>query len=267
MKLFSRSSVVFLSNCLSSFSKTVDTLARGAKDFTDLARLGEGLSFDGRYIAFWGAWGSDTKTLRLYCPEEGNQARRAYCNGIDPNSLFDPITGKWYQEKQVPVEQGIFVNDLEIDEVFLASDMTNFDDFIFWNYSGMAPGTGPHGSHEDGEPVRWRGTAFVSVSDGMVAFKARTGELNDQDIYVDPVDGIYLVDVTQTRDIQVVFEIGMDGAHLDPALVPGQLPITSLGIERDGFRGRYLSITATMGVEETGWGGIYLATVKRKKIK
>ncbi|HEX5886881.1 MAG TPA: hypothetical protein VFY67_20230 [Pyrinomonadaceae bacterium] len=232
-----------------------------------LTRIGEGLSFDGRYLAFWGAWGNDTKTIRLYCPEEGNAQRRAYCNGIDPNSVFDPTTGKWYQEKQVPVNQGIFVYDVNANWAFLAADLTNFDDFTYWNYSGMAPGEGHDGSNEEGEPVRWRGTAFMSVSDGLVVFKARTGDLNDQNLYVNPVDGIYLVDVTQNSARQVIFETGMDGADLDPTLLPGEFPITNLGIEREGFRGRYLSIAATMGDEETGWGGIYLATVESKKAK
>ena len=35
-------------------------------------RLGEGVSFDGRFVAFWGAWGGETKTLRPAVPEEGN---------------------------------------------------------------------------------------------------------------------------------------------------------------------------------------------------
>lgn len=232
-----------------------------------LTRIGEGLSFDGRYLAFWGAWGNDTKTIRLYCLEEGNAQRRAYCNGVDPNSVFDATTGKWYQEKQVPVNQGIFVYDINTNSAFLAADLTNFDDFIYWNYSGMAPGQEHGDSHEEGELVRWRGTAFMSVSDGLVVFKARTGELNGQNVYVNPVDGIYMVDVRQNSALQVIFETGMDGAALDPALAPGEFPITNLGIERDGFRGRYLSITATMGDEETGWGGIYLAIVESTKAK
>ena len=42
--------------------------------------LGEGGAFDGRYVGFWGAWGSETRTVRLYCPTEGNKDRIAYCN-------------------------------------------------------------------------------------------------------------------------------------------------------------------------------------------
>ena len=42
--------------------------------------LGEGGAFDGRYVGFWGAWGSETRTVRLYCPTEGNKDRIDYCN-------------------------------------------------------------------------------------------------------------------------------------------------------------------------------------------
>lgn len=30
-------------------------------------KLGEGLSFDGRFVSFWGAWGTATKTIVLEC--------------------------------------------------------------------------------------------------------------------------------------------------------------------------------------------------------
>ena len=49
--------------------------------------LGEGLSYDGRFVGFWGAWGAATKTVRLYCPEEGNRDRRDFCNNVGE---FDP---------------------------------------------------------------------------------------------------------------------------------------------------------------------------------
>ena len=31
-------------------------------------------------MGFWGAWGAETRTVRLYCPTEGNKDRIAYCN-------------------------------------------------------------------------------------------------------------------------------------------------------------------------------------------
>ena len=47
----------------------------GEKKARVFNRLGEGVSFDGRFVAFWGAWGAETKTLVLQCPTEGNQDR------------------------------------------------------------------------------------------------------------------------------------------------------------------------------------------------
>ena len=61
-------------------------------------------------------------------------------------------------------------------------------------------------------------------------------------------------------------ETGMDGTILDPEAVDDlgtALPVTEMGIERDGFRGSTLAINASMGSEETGWAGIYLTEVLR----
>ena len=45
---------------------------------------------------------------------------------------------------------------------------------------------------------------------------------------------------------------------------PAGAPITSVGIERDGFRGDWLAVTLAMGVEgdseeDAGWAGTYAA--------
>jgi len=228
-----------------------------------LKTIGEGLSYDGRYLAFWGSWGNATKNIRLNCPVDGNSDIVAYCNGVDPNSVYDERTGVWYQIKQVPVNQGIFVYDKQTEVTFLVADtVSNFDDFVFWGYSGKAPGTGPEAiEEEEEEPPRWRSAAFTNVSDGLVAFKSRTGLLDSQGNYVNPVDGIYLGNVMQPAILQVVLETGMDGSEIDPMLPPNEMLINGLGIERDGFRGRYLAITATMANAEESWGGVYLGHV------
>ena len=96
--------------------------------------LGEGGAFDGRLVGFWGAWGEETKTVRLYCPTEGNKDRIAYCNQnlvcegtgeilgaensvcddtTDPNYSPNPDDRICYQDKEVPVNQGIFVHDID----------------------------------------------------------------------------------------------------------------------------------------------------------
>ncbi len=48
---------------------------------TTLNRLGEGLSFDGRYVSFWGAWGSRTRQVTLRCAADGNASVLAACMG------------------------------------------------------------------------------------------------------------------------------------------------------------------------------------------
>ena len=237
-------------------------------------RLGEGVSFDGRFVAFWGAWGSDTdtKTLILQCREEGNADRVAFCKQEYPAGF----------ETTVPLHQGIFVVDTWLPAAnpgrirAVAKTPTDFDDFVYWNFSGLVPGTG--GSDEDGEPARWRSASFVAVS-GLVdgnhndakyhaAFKARTGDVVDG-AYVDPVDGIYLRQGPGVSPIATLIETVMDGTLIDPEAVYADeetgdemvLPVTEMGIERDGFRGSSLAINASMGTEETGWAGIYLTEI------
>lgn len=237
------------------------------------SRLGEGLSYDGRFVAFWGAWGNSTKTVRLYCPTEGNKDRIAYCKSSDSGSTFDPAIGNWYQEKPVPINQGIFVYDSQTGQIWMVArtnrDKVPFDDFIYWNFSGRTPGTGGGGEDEDdGEPARWRSAAFVAVSGSSVAFKARTGNIDrTSHVYVNPVDGIYL-QRNGTSPLETVLDTTMDGTVLDDTAVDSNgdsLPITELGLERDGFRGNKLVINARMGVEEgeeeDGWAGIYLTEV------
>lgn len=232
----------------------------GLKEIPEITRIGEGLSFDGRYLAFWGAWGNETRTLRLNCPVDGNADILAYCNGVDPNSIFDPVTQTWYQLKQVHVNQGIFVLDILANRTFMvANSTTDFTDFLFWVYSGKAPGTG--GGDEDAEPPRWRQSAFLSVNDGLIVFKARTGILTKQNEYVDVVDGIYMSNIVTGGGLQTIIETGMDGSIFDPMLQPNEMLIAGLGIEREGLRGHHLAITATMANAEESWGGIYIADV------
>jgi len=269
---------------------------QGGETFT---AFGEGLSYDGRLVGFWGAWGDETRIVRLYCPTEGNQARRSFCNqdyadpntgevGGDPHSVCDDTADpRWpvcYQEKRVSLHQGIFVYDtrarspaLRLRLVARTGAGEAFDDFVYWNYSGAPPGAGE--SEGDAEPPRWRSSAFLSVSSGRggnplrAVFLARTGSTDVSHRYIDPVDGIYLARGPGQGAVLTLVETGMDGTLLDPQAVwdddedattaPVPLPITSLALEREAFRGDWLAITAGMGVEEAGWAGIYLTEVLR----
>lgn len=251
-------------------------------------QLGEGLSYDGRLVGFWGAWGEQNKTVRLYCPEEGNQIRRDFCNNAgefapdqgDANSICDdtedPRYPLCYQEKEVPVNQGIFVYDSLTNQLRLLARTGlggRFDDFVYWNYSGAPPGVG-HGEG-DAEPPRFRSSAFLAVSTDVaptnmrVVFKGRSGDIDPiTNVYSNPVDGIYLATGPGQGPIVTLVETGMDGTILDANAVWDHdddqstpqvpLPISDLAIERDGFRADWLAITASMGVEEAGWAGIYV---------
>lgn len=272
----------------------LETRVPGQKKIT-FSRLGEGLSYDGHFLGFWGSWGAETRTVRLYCPEEGNRVRRDYCNQSgdfsrdpengeirgDPNSVCDDSTDPrfplCYQEKDIPTNQGIFVLDAgtgKLVPIALAGLDERFDDFLFWNYSGAPPGVGHGEGHA--EPPRFRSSAFLSASRRVgssfgCAFLARTGSTDEQThSYIDPIDGIYLVEAKGSSglDTTTLVETGMDGTLLDveamwdddenPATPDVPLPIASLALERDALRGDWLAITASMGSSEKGWAGVYL---------
>jgi hypothetical protein len=240
----------------------------GEKKGVVFTRLGEGVSFDGRFVAFWGAWGTETKSLTLQCREDGNPGRVEFCKEKHPDGY----------ETTVPVNQGFFVHDLQTRQTrAVAKTPGDFDDFVYWNFSGLVPGTGE--SDEDGEPARWRSASFVAVSglvDGKLtdatfhtAFKARTGDVVDG-AYDNPVDGIYLKQGPGASGFLTVVETGMDGTLIDPEAVyvdkettSTNLPVTEMGVERDGFRGNSLAVNVSMGTEEAGWAGVYLTIVSQ----
>ncbi|MDD5113591.1 MAG: hypothetical protein PHC94_06210 [Methylobacter sp.] len=240
-------------------------------------KLGEGVSFDGRFVAFWGAWGEDTKTVRLYCREEGNKDLKAYCMSTASGNTQD--ANGWYSEKEVPVNQGIFVHDLKANKNYrVAKTGSEYTDFVYWNFSGKAPGVGEgEESDDDGELARWRSASFMAVSgkaDGSgegdddhgsyhTAFKARTGATDINNVYVNPIDGIYLSEGAEKKSgILSLVTSGMNGALIDAEAVDSDngasLPVTEMGIEREGFRGNSIVINVSMGTEEAGWAGIYL---------
>ncbi len=160
----------------------------------------------------------------------------------------------------------------------MAKTGEQFDEFLFWNYSGKTPCTGgghsEEGAEDDGEPARWRSSAFVAVAGQgatfKAAFKARTGEFVDG-VYAHPVDGIYLGSWPGPRgavDIETVLDTTMAGTTLDPEAPEGST-IIELGIEREGLRGNWLTVNASMGSEggseEDGMAGIYLTELPRRR--
>lgn len=216
--------------------------AIGAGVKTTLNRIGEGLSFDGNKAGFWGSWGNETKQVTVTCSSDGNAAIVAACKNNDTNGT----AGDGIYTFEVPAHQGIFVVDIETGEISLkASTGAQFDDFLFWNFSG-APDTAGSGE-ADQEPPRWRSSAFAAVDDGKTIFKGLT---------MAGKTGLY---GNFGEDVFTLLETGMDGSVLDAAAAGMQ--ITSLGIERDGFRNGWIAINAGMANEEESWAGIYVAQV------
>ncbi len=236
-----------------------DTDGNPVNESAVLTRLGESISFDGQYLAFWGAWGDEFKTVKMVCPDEGNRVLIAYCKENQDN-----------KNVEVPVNQGIFVLNTNNGVLKMAAQThSRDDDFLYWNFSGRPPGmVNDHEGDdmtEDFEEPRWRSNAFLAVDGSRVAFKARAGYLDESSGLWDDstIDGIYL---KNTQDNQVAITLVntlTPGNQLDPS-APAETIVATLGIERDGYRKGWLVINASMTApesdahEENSWAGIYL---------
>lgn len=210
---------------------------------TPFTNFGESLSYNGRYVAFWGSWGTATATTVGICPNDGNKDRLAYCLAHDNNATLT-----------YPVHQGVFVEDTLTGALTrVASTGDGFGNFLFWAYTGHVPGVG--GTDEQSqEPPAWRASSYVALSgDGrgfQVAFQA-TRSTGERGIYlVSPESGI----TTPTA----LVETGMPAAQVDPR-APGA--VSALGLERDGFRDGWLAIGVSTFDAATGasWAGVYTA--------
>lgn len=222
-------------------------------------QFGEALAFDGRFVAFWGAWGTEMKTIWLDCPTDGNADLLTYCRDFVGDNF--PV--------RVPVHQGIFVHDTRSGLTHrMAQTGDGLDDFLFWTFSGRPPGVG-ESDESDGELPRWRASSFVAVSGGpgntvTVAFKSRTGLLGPAEHnYINPVDGIYLANGSE---ITTLLNTTMSGQSLDPA-APAGSTISALSFEREGLRGRWLAVSATMlnAMTTESLAGIYATKLETKQ--
>lgn len=220
-----------------------------------LNKLGEGLSFDGRYVSFWGAWGNETRTITLQCPTSGNKDLIAYCNQKYPNGFTT----------SEPVNQGIFITDTLTNNTVLAARTggvayDHLYNFLYWVFSGRPPGTGG-GDSDDFEPARWRSSAFTALStfrgSYQVAFKATKD---------DGTQGIYLASgpIPQLASHTIVVDTHTLGVVIDREVIglgsTTPLTVSSVGIERDGFRNRRLTVAISMANADASvsWAGLYL---------
>jgi hypothetical protein len=216
-------------------------------------RLGEALSYDGTFVAFWGGWGG-MRNVTVTCPQDGQAAVIQYCKD-------HAETPQWTYTVKVPNKQGFFVHNAQTGKTYVvAKTGADYTDFVYWTYSGRPPGVGDSDS-EDFEPPRWRSAAFAAVSgktpNAQVAFKGRSAG---------GADGIYITAVgpSSTPGITTVAETGWDATKIDPLCTasPGIL-ITALGIERDGLRNGWLAFAASMANETDSCAGVYVTrTVK-----
>ncbi len=215
---------------------------------TSFTNFGEGLSFDGRYVAFWGTWGSETRNVTLTCSTDGNKDVLAYCQQEYPNGFLATI----------PVHQGIFVYDTATHLLnVVATTGAQFTDFTYWVFSGAPPGVGGT-TDATREPPRWRSSAFAAVSamsgKFQVAFKGTTA---------DGVVGIYAGEGPGTgSSISAVVDTATPGTTVDPQAPAGSL-VSAVGIERDGFRGGHLALSVSMlnAATAESWSGIYETAV------
>jgi hypothetical protein len=259
---------IFMADLMSADPTDLTTVAgfqtKVPKNLTNtLSAFGEGLSFDGRYVGFWGGWGTETFARQVQCATDGNAIVRQACKDQDNSGVandgiytFDVLTN-----------QGIFLADTQLNKLFLVAQTGSlYDDFLFWNFSGNA-GQGGGDDSEDLEGARWRSSAFLAIDGNNVVFKAAQDYVNVgtelNPVLTGGTSGLFgaldVSDLLTDSDLFTIIKTGMDGGLLDPKAAG--LPIVSLGIERDGFRNGRLAIAASMATAEAGWAGIYVTTV------
>ena len=228
-----------------------------------LSAFGEGLSFDGRYVGFWGAWGTETFARQVQCATDGNAIVRQACLDQDNNGTANDGIYTF----NVLKNQGIFLADTELNKLFLVAQTGSiYADFLFWNFSGNA-GQGGSDDSEDLEGARWRSSAFLAIDGNDVVFKAAQDYVEGLYGMTGGTSGLFgaldVSDLFTDLDLFTILKTGMDGGVLDP--MAAGIPIVSLGIERDGFRNGRLVINASMegtiDGEDVGWAGIYMTQV------
>jgi hypothetical protein len=247
---------------------TIGTQVPGESQGIGFARFGESLSIGGkgRHVAFWASWSEDDYTSTIFrCPSEGNKNLIAYCKTIHPDGAVI----------ERAAHQGIFVYDTKTKAITVVAKtgQGGIEQFQFCIYSGRPPGAssgheggGSDDAGDEGEDPRWRCSAFAALSGvgtewHQVAYKATRNSK----------DGVYLWDSRPGEPVTTALETGMNGRSID-SLAPEGSTISTLGIERDGFRKGWLALTASMAAapvttevateeEAEGWAGVYVTRI------
>lgn len=132
------------------------------------------------------------------------------------------------------MNQGIFVHDTRTGTTSkIVTTGKEKLDFLFWVFSGRPSGTG------DSDEAEEQATAFKALLTGGA-----------QGIFLRP---------TPTAALRTVLLTGSDARLLDPEAPTGSL-VTTLGIERDGFRGCRLALNAGAlnATTSESWAGVYI---------
>ncbi len=230
----------------------------GASAPPTFSQIGEGLGFDGRYVSFWGAWDTQDPTqmrkVALPCPSDGNKDLINYCQ-----SQYGGPGG--IAQMPEPINQGIFVYDTSSGKLWMAARAgasEQFQDLLFWTYSGKAPAAGSSEAATDAEPPRWRASAFSAVDGGRgVLFK---GALNPVPGASTPASGIYgsALSGSGMGPVFKVVALGDPMSAIDPA-APAGSTVSSVGLEREALRGGWLSLTvSSLNPALESWAGIYV---------
>ena len=199
-------------------------------------RFGEGVSVSatGQYVAFWGAWGTKTRSVTVKCPADGNQDVIKICMDNSP-------AGDGVYTQSVPVNQGIFVHNRNNGKTYMVASTVTFgtagiQDFVYWTFSGAPPSESEEG--DDREEPRWRSSAFVAVTNLSqtnfnTAFKAK----NLAPPATAAVDGIYSRKYVNLAPqlIKRVLETGQIATSVDAEAPIGAL-VVGVGLERDALR-------------------------------
>jgi hypothetical protein len=257
---------------------TIGSPVPGERKGVKFTRFGESLALgdQGRFVAFWAAWGAETVERVVTCPAEGNKDRRAFCNEV--------VCPGGSCVLELPAREGLFAYDVARGVVLpvAKAGQDGIDTFLYCKFSGRVPGAssgcgggsgqgegpggpgqghgGPGGSdqgqgggsgeggeggpddfdnYEDGELARWRCGANVALaSRGNAWFQVAYRAVRAGETSLE------LWDSRPRVPRQVLLQTGMDAAALQPAYAG--MKIASLGIERDGFRKGWMAITASM---------------------
>lgn len=226
-------------------------------DGSTFTTFGEGLAYDGRYVAFWAAWGTAKQNITLTCPTDGNKDIIAYCNQpVGQGGTGGTTT------MPVSVNQGIFLHDTVSGKTLMvarAGTGEAFQDFLYWVYSGAPPVAGV--APTDAEPPRWRSSAFAAVDGARgVIFKGSRSPIAGVTV---PDSGIYGVGYVNgaLTDFAPVIEVGNFAAKLD-ASAPAGSTVLSVGIEREAIRNGWVTLTvSTINPAGESWAGVYATHV------